>query len=162
MISLFICKMLRDQKPCNGQYTCMQPGGDYPFQKDLMTPPRTHTRCFEKMLHTPDALPAGKMPKPLDVLALQWYYMTFHKNNRNKFVTVGKKLETKMLKSITKFFKAQFNQNKVDGTLECMELKRIKKRSHLKLKSELHDKIHACEDTRCMYQEKRELVSRNA
>ncbi len=73
------------------------------------------------MLHTVKALPAGNMPKPSDVLALQWYYMLFHKNDHNKFVTAGKKLEKEML-SVTKFFEAQFNQNKVTGTLKCMEL----------------------------------------
>jgi hypothetical protein len=30
-ISIFICKILGDQKPCDGQYIYMQPGGDYPF-----------------------------------------------------------------------------------------------------------------------------------
>jgi hypothetical protein len=30
-ISIFIWKILGDQKPCNWQYIYMQPGGDYPF-----------------------------------------------------------------------------------------------------------------------------------
>jgi hypothetical protein len=34
-ISTFICNILGDQKPCDRQYIYMQPGGDYPFQKDL-------------------------------------------------------------------------------------------------------------------------------
>jgi hypothetical protein len=33
-ISIFICEILGDQKPCDWQYIYMQPGGDYPFQKD--------------------------------------------------------------------------------------------------------------------------------
>ncbi len=67
--------------------------------------------------------------------------MLFHKNDRNKFVTAGKKLDTKTFESITKFFEAQFNQNKNHGMLEHMELKRIKKHAHLKMKNKLHDKI---------------------
>ncbi len=55
--------------------------------------------------------------------------MLFHKNECNKFGTAGKKLETKMFKSITKFFEAQFIQNKVDG--KRMELECIKKCTHL-------------------------------
>ncbi len=30
-ISIFICEILGDQKPCDRQYTYMQPGGDYLF-----------------------------------------------------------------------------------------------------------------------------------
>jgi hypothetical protein len=30
-ISIFICEILGDQKPCNQQYIYMLPGGDYPF-----------------------------------------------------------------------------------------------------------------------------------
>jgi hypothetical protein len=41
-ISILICKVLGDQKPCNRQYIYMQPRGDYPFRKDLMTPQCTH------------------------------------------------------------------------------------------------------------------------
>jgi hypothetical protein len=161
-ISLFICEILGDKKLCDRQYIYMQLGGDYPFQKDLMTPPCMHTHCFKKMLRTTKALTASNMPKPSDALLLQWYWMSFYKNDRNKFVTAGKKLKTKMLGSITKFFKAQFNQNKVDGMLECMELERIKKHAHLKLKSKLRDKIHMREDKRCTYRAKRKLVSPNA
>jgi hypothetical protein len=49
-ISIFICEKLGYQKPHNGQYIYMQLGGDYPFQKDLMTPPQMHARQFKEML----------------------------------------------------------------------------------------------------------------
>jgi hypothetical protein len=114
------------------------------------------------MLHTAKALPASNMEKPSGALALQWFYMSFHKNDRNKFATAGKKLEAKKLESITGLFKVQVNQNKVDVTLECMELKRIKMRAHLKLKSKLCNKNHVHEDKRCTYWAKHELASRNA
>jgi hypothetical protein len=75
--------------------------------------------------------------------------------------TAGKKLKTKTFKSVTEFFKAQFNQNKNDGTLKCMELMSIKKRAYLKLKSKLCDKICTRADERCTYQAKRKLASCN-
>jgi hypothetical protein len=43
-ISIFICKILGDQKPCDQQYIYMQPRGDCSFQKDLMTPLQMHAR----------------------------------------------------------------------------------------------------------------------
>jgi hypothetical protein len=33
--------------------------------------------------------------------------MSFHNKDRNEFVTAGKKLESKIFESVTKFFKAQ-------------------------------------------------------
>jgi hypothetical protein len=38
--------------------------------------------------------------------------MAFHKNDCNKFITAGKKLDTETFESITEFFEAQFAQNK--------------------------------------------------
>jgi hypothetical protein len=49
-ISIFLCEILGDQKPCDRQYIYMQPGGDYPLRKDLMIPPQMHARQFKKML----------------------------------------------------------------------------------------------------------------
>jgi hypothetical protein len=88
--------------------------------------------------------------------------MLFHKNNHNKFVTAGKKLKTKTFESVTKFFKAQFNMNKNDGMLEHMELERIKKHAHLKLKNKLCNWIRVRKDERHTYRAKRKIASCNA
>ncbi len=135
-ISIFICKILGDQKPRDPQYIYMQPGGDYPFRKDLMTPLRMHARQFKEMLQIAKALPASNWPKPSEALALEWFYMSLHKNNRNKFIKLGRKLDTETFKLVTEFFEAQFTTNKNGGTVECMELKLIKKQAQLKLKKQ--------------------------
>jgi hypothetical protein len=124
-----------------------------------MTPPLMHTRRFKEMLGIAKALPASNWPKPSEALALEWFYMSFHKYNRNKFVTSGRKLNTETLESVTEFFEAQFMTNKNDGTLERMELERIKKQAQLKLKNEIRDKIPAREDERSSYQAKRKNTS---
>jgi hypothetical protein len=51
----------------------MAPGGDHKIVKDLLTPPREHTRQFKEMLRIAELLPAGKTPTPSEKLALQWY-----------------------------------------------------------------------------------------
>jgi hypothetical protein len=56
------------------------------------------------MLRITKALPAGNWPKPSEAQGLKWLYMSFHKNNRNKFVTSGRKLDTKTIKLVTEFF----------------------------------------------------------
>jgi hypothetical protein len=81
-----------------------------------MTPPHTHMQQFKEMLRTTEALLARNWPKLSELLLLKWFYMSFHENDCNKIVTVGKKLKTKTFESVTEFFKAQFNQNKNDGT----------------------------------------------
>jgi hypothetical protein len=89
--------------------------------------------------------------------------MLFHKNNRNKFVTAGKKLETETsFKSVTEFFEAQFTTNKNDGMPKRMELKRTKNCAHLKLKNKLCNKICARTDEHCTYRTKHKIASRNA
>jgi hypothetical protein len=57
---------------------------------------------------------------------------------------------------------AHFTTNKNAGTLERMELKRIQKCAHLKLKNELCNMICACKDKRCTYRAKQEIDSRDA
>ena len=64
------------------------------------------------MLQIAEAIPAGNWPKPSEVLALEWFYMWFHKNDHNKFVTLGRKLDTKTFELVTEFFEAQFTMNK--------------------------------------------------
>jgi hypothetical protein len=126
-----------------------------------MTPLQMHARQFKEMLQIAKALSAGNWPKPLEALALEWFFMSFHKNNRNKFVMLAIKLDTKTFKLVTEFFEAHFTRNKNDGMLECMELERIKKRAQLKLKNKLCDKICAREDKPHTYRAKCEIASRN-
>jgi hypothetical protein len=71
----------------------------------------------------------------MEVLALECFYMSFHKNNHNKFFTVGRKLNTKTFELVTEFFEAKFTTNKNNGMLEPMELECIKKHAQLKLKN---------------------------
>ena len=73
--------------------------------KDLVTPPRLHAQQFKEMLRIAEILPAGNIPKPSDALALQWYYMLYHKSDRKKFILGGKTLKDATVKMVTKFFK---------------------------------------------------------
>ncbi len=88
-----------------------------------------HVRQFKEMLRITKALPAGNWLKPLEALALKWFYMSFHTNNHNKFVTMGRKLDAETFELVTELFEAQFTTNKNNGTLKRMELERIKKTS---------------------------------
>jgi hypothetical protein len=74
----------------------MQPGSNYCLIKDLMTPLRLQAQRFKEMLRIAETLPAGDIPKLSDALALQWYYMSYHKKDREKIILGGK-----MLKDVT-------------------------------------------------------------
>jgi hypothetical protein len=103
-IELFNTKILNNKKPRDLQYIYMTPGGDYHLATGLLTSPRMHLHCFKEMLCIAKLLPVGDIPKPSNELALQWYYMSYHKSNREKFVLSGKKLDNKTIESVTAFF----------------------------------------------------------
>ena len=88
----------------------MQPGGDYCLMKDLVTPLRLHVQQFKEMLRMAEILPTGDIPKPSDVLALQWYYMLYHNSDREKFVLGGKTLKDATVKTVMKFFQALYER----------------------------------------------------
>jgi hypothetical protein len=127
-VALFIKKTLDNEKPRDLQYIYMQPGGDCRLMKDLVTLPRLHAQQFKEMLRIAETLPAGDIPKPSDALPLQWYYMAYHKSDREKFVLGGKTLKDATVDTVTAFFQALYEQKKLDGSLDRQEVERLKKR----------------------------------
>ncbi len=105
-IQLFIQQMLNKKKPRDRQYIYMQPGGDYVFQKQkpMMQLPVDHLWQFEEMIWTAEALSAGDMHPPNKALQLEWFNMSFHKEDRVKYIKSGQRLSNKMLKFVTEYF----------------------------------------------------------
>jgi hypothetical protein len=103
-IELFITKILNNKKPRDLQYIYMAPEGDYSLARDLLTLPRLHLHHFKEMLHIAKLPPAGDIPKPSDKLALQWYYMSYHKSDHKKFVLSRKRLTTRPSSPSQPFF----------------------------------------------------------
>ena len=138
----------------------MQPGGDYRLIKELVTPLRLHVLRFKEMLRIAEILPAGDIPKPSDALALQWYYMSYHKSDREKFVLGGKTLKGATVETVTKFFQALYEQRKLDGSLDRQEVERLKRRLLRKASEDVRRKVHDAADDRCTYRAKREIARR--
>jgi len=159
-VGLFIKKTLDNDKPCDLQYIYMQPGGDYRLMKDLVTPPRLPQR-FKEMLCIAKILPAGDIPKPSDALAPQWYYMSYHKSDREKFVLGGKTLKDASVETVTKFFQALYEQKKLDGSLDRQEVEHLKKRLLRKASEDLHRKVRDAADDCRTYRAKHEIARRN-
>ena len=139
----------------------MQPGGDYRLIKELVTPPRLHAQRFKEMLRIAKILPTGDIPKPSDALALQWYYMPYHKSNREKFVLGGKTLKGATVETVTKFLQAFYEQRKLDGLLDRQEVERLKRRLLRKASEDFRRKVRDAADNRHTYRAKREIVRRN-
>ncbi len=85
-IQLFIQQTLNEKKPWDRRYTCLQPGGGHIFQKPMMQTPVEHLRRFKEMIWTAEALPVRDMHLPNQALQLEWFYMSFHKEDRAKYV----------------------------------------------------------------------------
>jgi hypothetical protein len=83
----------------------MQPSGDHVFQKRMMQLPVEHLQQFKEMIWTAEALPAGDMHPPNKALQLEWFYMSFHKEDRAKYVKSSQRLSNEMLESVAESFK---------------------------------------------------------
>ena len=116
-VRLFVCTILDCETPRDVQYVYLAPGGDHQIRKDLLMVPRDHARRFKEMLRIAELLPPGGTPLPSEKLAVQWYYMTYHRADRAEYVKSGKKLDDEMIETLSAYFQSLFAQHKIDGTL---------------------------------------------
>jgi hypothetical protein len=136
----------------------MAPGGNYRLAKDLLTSPCVHLNRFKKMLRIAELLPAGDIQKPSDGLALQWYYMSYHKNDCKKFVCSGKTLNDETIESVTTFFQALFEQRKLNGMIKQQEAERLRKRLLQEASEKLRGRLRDVSDGRRSQRARRELA----
>jgi hypothetical protein len=83
------------------------------------------------------ALPAGDMHPPNQALQLEWFYMSFHKEDRAKYVESGQHLADETLESLTKYFDKFFNSQVADGSLAKRCKRQIEQRVRHKMRCEL-------------------------
>jgi hypothetical protein len=110
------------------------------------------------MLRIAKLLLASDIPKPSDEFSLQWYYMSYHKNDRRKFVLSGKTLDDETIESVTTFFQALFEQKKLDGMIERQEADRIHKRLLREALEKLRGRICKVSDGWCSQCARREIA----
>ena len=144
-LALFLQRTLNEKKPRDRQYIYLQPGGDYTFQKAMMTKPFDHLRRFEEMLRSAEALPAGDMPGPNDALQVEWFYMSFHQEDRNRYLESGRRLCDETLATVSEYFDAIYNSQMADGSLTKKREKQIEFRAKRELRHDMakryNDKI---------------------
>ena len=68
-----------------------------------------HHHRFNELLSVAELIPAGDIAMPNKSLALEWFYITFHKSERDQFITSGWRLVDEKIKSITEYFKSLYN-----------------------------------------------------
>ena len=69
------------------------------------------------MLRIAELMPAGDIPMPIKALQVEWFYMTFHNNDRSEYVWSGRQLEDEMIVLLAEYFERLFNAHLLDGTL---------------------------------------------
>jgi hypothetical protein len=77
------------------------------------------------------------MHPPNKALQLEWFYMSFHKEDRAKYVESGRCLADETLESLAKYFDNIFNSQVADGSLAKKRERQIKQRVRLKMRHEL-------------------------
>ncbi len=88
-IELFLQQSVHEKKLRDRQLIYYQPGGDFQVRKDLGTSAIEHCHRFDELLRVAELLPAGDIAMPNKSLTLEWFYMTFHKSERDQFITSG-------------------------------------------------------------------------
>ena len=77
------------------------------------------------MLRSAEALPAGDMPGPNDALKVEWFYMSFHQEDRNRYLESGRRLCNETLVTVSKYFDNIYNSQMADGSLTKKREKQI-------------------------------------
>jgi hypothetical protein len=109
--------MLNKKKPRDRQYIYLQPGGDYVFQKPMMQKPKDHLQRFNEMIRMAETLLVGDMHPPNQVFQLERFYMSFHKEDRSKYVESGCPLVEERLESLVEYYENIYNPQVADGSL---------------------------------------------
>ena len=78
------------------------------------------------MLCSAEALPTGDMPAPNNALKIEWFYMSFHQEDRNRYLESGRRLCDVTLATVSKYFDNIFNSQMADGSLTKKCEKQIK------------------------------------
>lgn len=128
----FIKKSLNNKHPRDQQWIYLSPMGDNKtnrFFKDLKMSPVDHVRRFREIHRLSLTLPAGNIADPSDELLVEWLYMSYHHNDRAKYVESGKCLDDETLDSLTDYFQAIWEQRRADGTLTRQEQQRDSNRA---------------------------------
>jgi len=136
----FLKRHLKEKKPRDRQYIYMAPGGDYGIHKDLMTSPMNHLHRFQEMLRIAELMPAGDIPTPNEALQVEWFYMTFYKNDRSEYVRSGRQLEDETIVSLTKYFERLFHAHLLDDTLVKKREEQIRQSTQSKLRHDLEER----------------------
>jgi hypothetical protein len=92
-----------------------------------------------------EALPAGDMHPPNKALQFEWFYMSFHKEDRAKYVKSDRGLSNEALNSVAKYFKNIFNSQVADGSLakkcKCQIKKHVRREINHELQKRFHEKV---------------------
>jgi len=85
---------------------------------------------------------------PNESLTLEWFYMTFHKSERNQFIMSGRRLAEETIESITEYFESLYNVKKISGKIQKQLEQQDHKRDEARgsIKSRYDDKMRNMAD----------------
>jgi len=127
-IELFLQHSTHEKKLRDRQLIYYQPGGNFQVRKDLGTSAIEHRHRFDELLRIAELLPEGDIAMPNKSLTLEWFYMTFHKSERDQFITSGQRLVDETIKSVTEYFKSLYNIKKSSVKLKIQLDQRDRKK----------------------------------
>jgi len=117
-ITLWLQRAQNEKKMRDRQYIYLAPGGDYRFHKELKTKPIDHQHRFDELLRISQMLPAGDIADPNEALQVEWFYNSFHKEDRKEYVKSGRKLADETVESVTEYFTAIYDTQTMMGEID--------------------------------------------
>jgi hypothetical protein len=111
--------------------------GSTKVQKALVTKPDDHLHRWEEMLRVVELLPVGDIEMPSAGLQVEWFYMTFHKTDRAKYVCSGRKLRDETLQTLTKYFELIYDTRMNDGHYCRQQVKKVRFDAKREMRHEL-------------------------
>ena len=92
------------------------------------------------MLRIAELMPAGDIPMPIKALQVEWFYMTFHNNDRSEYVWSGCQLEDETIVLLAEYFERLFNAHLLDGTLVKKREEQIRQSVQSELRHDLEER----------------------
>ena len=117
VIDLFLKHTLNERKPGDRQWIYMSPASNFGVRKDLLVSPMDHLHWFKEMMYIMQMLPEGDIQTPNAALKVEWFYMSFHREDRAEYLCSGRKLYDETLSTLPEYFESVFDARVTNGLL---------------------------------------------
>ena len=139
-LELWLQRAHNEKKMRDRQWIYLAPGGTYVFKKELKTKPVDHQHRFEELVRLTKLLPAGDIADPNEGLQVEWFYNSFHKEDRAEYVKSGQKLAKESIESLVEYFGTIYETQVINGELDRKREALVRASENRRVRRELRER----------------------